>query len=56
MLARLVPGLEGRLPRPLQASLRLPSQTPSSIRCANDLHLAEAYAGLTGTKNLLNNK
>jgi hypothetical protein len=36
MLARSVSELGGRLQRPLQASLRLPFQTPSSIRFAND--------------------
>jgi hypothetical protein len=38
MLARSVSELGGRLPRPLQASLRLPFQSPSSIRFANDQH------------------
>jgi hypothetical protein len=38
MLARSVSELGGRLQRPLQASLRLPFQSPSSIRFANDQH------------------
>jgi hypothetical protein len=38
MLARPVPGLGGLLPRPLQASLRLPFQSPSSICFADDQH------------------
>ena len=40
MLARSLPWLGGPLQRPLQASLRRPFQTPSSIRFANDQHLA----------------
>ena len=40
MLARPLPWLGGPLQRPLQASLRRPFQTPSSIRFANDQHLA----------------
>jgi hypothetical protein len=42
MLARPVPGLVGHLQRPLQASLRPPFQSPSSIRLANDLHRPNA--------------
>jgi len=38
MLARLVPKLEELLQRHLQASLRRPFQTFSSIRFANDQH------------------
>jgi hypothetical protein len=41
MLARPVPGLEGRLQWPLQASLRLPSNHPSPF--ANDQHCPAAY-------------
>jgi hypothetical protein len=42
MLARPVLGLLGHLQRPLQASLRPPFQSPSSIRFANDLHRPNA--------------
>ena len=42
MLARPVLGLVGHLQRPLQASLRPPFQSPSSIRFANDLGLTLA--------------
>jgi hypothetical protein len=45
MLARPVPGLGGRFQRPLQASLRLPFQSPSSIRFANDQHWPLADSG-----------
>ena len=38
MLARPVPGLGGRLQQPLQAILRQPFQSISSIRYANDQH------------------
>ena len=42
MLARPVLGQVGHLQRPLQASLRPPFQSPSSIRFANDLHRPNA--------------